>query len=32
MAEYADNTAALAAGKVIGTFYRTGDLLKIVHA
>jgi hypothetical protein len=29
--EYADNTAALIGGLVIGNFYRTGDLLKIVH-
>ncbi len=29
--EYADNTAALAAGHTIGAFYRTGDLLKVVH-
>lgn len=32
MTEYADNAAAIAAGKVIGDLYRTGDLLKIVHA
>lgn len=29
--EYANNAAALAAGLVVGSFYRTGDLLKIVH-
>ena len=29
--EYADNAAALAAGRPIGTVYRTGDALKIVH-
>ena len=29
--EYADNTAALAAGLLIGQVYRTGDTLKIVH-
>jgi hypothetical protein len=29
--EYADNAAALTAGLAIGTHYRTGDLLKIVH-
>ncbi|WP_430931186.1 hypothetical protein [Saccharicrinis sp. 156] len=29
--EYADNAAALAAGLTIGAFYRTGDLLKVVH-
>jgi hypothetical protein len=29
--EYADNTAALSGGLVIGDFYRTGDLSKIVH-
>jgi hypothetical protein len=29
--EYADNTAALAAGLTAGAFYRTGDLLKVVH-
>jgi hypothetical protein len=28
---YADNNAALAAGKPLGYIYRTGDLLKIVH-
>jgi predicted secreted protein len=30
-AQYADNAAALAAGKPVGYIYRTGDLLKIVH-
>jgi hypothetical protein len=29
--EYADNSAALGAGLAIGDFYRTGDLLKVVH-
>lgn len=29
--EYADNAAAITAGLAIGTHYRTGDLLKIVH-
>ena len=29
--EYADNTAALAAGLTVGAFYRTGDILKVVH-
>ena len=29
--EYADNAAAVTAGLTIGTHYRTGDLLKIVH-
>lgn len=32
IAEYADNTAAVAAGLTAGAFYRTGDVLKIVHA
>ena len=31
LAEYADNAAALAGGLTIGAFYRTGDLLKVVH-
>ena len=31
VSEYADNTAALAAGLVVGDVYRTGDDLKIVH-
>lgn len=31
VAEYADNTAALAGGLVAGMIYRTGDLMKIVH-
>ena len=26
-----DNASAIAAGLVVGTHYRTGDLLKIVH-
>jgi len=30
--EYADNAAAVTAGLSVGEFYRTGDLLKIVHA
>jgi len=29
--EYADNAAAISAGLVVGTIYRTGDDLKIVH-
>ena len=29
--EYADNGAAKAAGLTAGAFYRTGDLLKVVH-
>jgi Pectate lyase superfamily protein len=29
--EYADNIAALGAGLTAGDFYRTGDLLKVVH-
>ncbi len=29
--EYADNTAAVAGGLTVGAFYRTGDLLKVVH-
>lgn len=28
---YADNTAAVAAGLLVGKLYRTGDILKIVH-
>lgn len=31
IAEYADNSAAVTAGLSVGTFYRTGDLLKVVH-
>jgi len=31
VSEYADNTAAIAAGLTTGQLYRTGDLLKIVH-
>jgi len=31
LAEHADNAAALVAGLTIGAFYRTGDLLKVVH-
>ena len=30
--EYADNAAAVTAGKSVGHVYRTGDALKIVHA
>lgn len=30
--EYADNATAVAGGLVIGKFYRTGDILKVVHA
>lgn len=30
--EYADNAAAVTAGLPVGAHYRTGDLLKIVHA
>ena len=29
--EFADNAAAIAGGLAVGTHYRTGDLLKIVH-
>jgi hypothetical protein len=29
--EYADNDTAIAAGLSVGSFYRTGDLLKVVH-
>ena len=29
--EYADNAAATAGGLSAGAFYRTGDLLKVVH-
>jgi hypothetical protein len=29
--EYTDNTTAIAGGLTIGAFYRTGDLLKVVH-
>lgn len=29
--EYADNAAAISAGLPVGTVYRTGDLLKVVH-
>tara|TARA_R110001592_G_scaffold66667_1_gene204808 strand:- start:128 stop:358 length:231 start_codon:yes stop_codon:yes gene_type:complete len=31
VAVYADNAAAIAAGLPVGTRYRTGDFLKIVH-
>ena len=30
-AEHANNAAAIAAGLIVGTHYRTGDVLKIVH-
>lgn len=29
--EFADNAAAITGGLIIGTLYRTGDVLKIVH-
>lgn len=29
--EYADNATAITAGLTVGAFYRTGDLLKVVH-
>lgn len=29
--EYADNATAIAGGLTVGAFYRTGDLLKVVH-
>jgi len=31
LVEYADNAAAIAASLTVGAFYRTGDLLKVVH-
>lgn len=31
IAEYVDNAAAVTAGLTVGAFYRTGDILKIVH-
>ena len=31
LAEHADNAAAITAGLTAGAFYRTGDLLKVVH-
>ena len=31
LAEYDDNTAALAGGLTVGQFYRTGDAVKVVH-
>jgi hypothetical protein len=31
ISEYADNAAAVTAGLAVGTHYRTGDTLKIVH-
>lgn len=31
LAEHADNSAATTAGLTAGAFYRTGDLLKVVH-
>lgn len=30
--EFADNAAAIAGGLPLGAFYRTGDILKVVHA
>lgn len=30
--EYTDNAAAIAGGLVVGNLYRTGDVLKVVHA
>jgi hypothetical protein len=32
LSEYADNAAAVAAGHTAGAFYRTGDVVKVVHA
>ena len=32
LVEYADNAAAVTAGLTVGSLYRTGDVLKIVHA
>ena len=29
--EYNDNAAALTGGEAIGTLYRTGDVVKVVH-
>ncbi len=29
--EYTDNATALTGGLTIGAFYRTGDILKVVH-
>jgi hypothetical protein len=31
LAEHIDNATAVSSGKVIGDFYRTGDILKVVH-
>lgn len=31
VSEYNDNVDAIAGGEAVGTLYRTGDLLKIVH-
>ena len=31
LVEYADNAAAIVGGLTAGAFYRTGDLLKVVH-
>lgn len=31
VSEYNDNADAIAGGEAVGTLYRTGDLLKIVH-
>lgn len=32
LAEHADNAAAVTASLAVGTFYRTGDAVKVVHA
>ncbi len=32
ISQYADNATAVAAGLPVGKFYRTGDVLKVVHA
>ena len=29
--QYADNASALAGGLRVGQFYRTGDIVKVVH-
>jgi len=31
LSEYADNAAAIAASLTVGAFYRTGDVVKVVH-
>jgi hypothetical protein len=31
LVEYTDNSSAITAGLTVGAFYRTGDILKIVH-